>query len=391
MLPQGRYMHLVEANIFGVIVADAEGIIYEANDAFLAMVGYSREELVNGGVRWQQLTPPEYREAEERESRLLIEMGKGHPWEKLYLRKDGTSFPSLVSAVVIDKEKPLAMAFILDLTEQKRTEQRMDEFISIASHELRNPITTIRGLLQLAQWRLRTLLQQQTQPLPETPTTNTPTTNILNTEADANASLIGTLTTIQDLLARAEQQVMVQNRLVGDLLDSTRVQANRLELNLAPCDLVPLVRQVVEDQRHNTATRCISLQLPPGREDVTVVADIDRINQVLTNYLTNALKYSSEEQPVSASLNVDEQAHEARVSVTDHGPGLSPQEQERIWERFYRAPSVTPQRGAPSGLGLGLHICRALIQQHGGRVGVTSKQGEGSTFWFTLPLATALP
>lgn len=382
MLPQGRYAHLVEANIFGVIVADSSGTIYEANNAFLDMIGYSREELIDGGVLWQQLTPPESQEAEARESRILIETGKGGPWEKLYLRKDGTSFPALVSGVIIDEEKPLAMAFILDLTEQKRVEQRMDEFISIASHELRNPITTIRGLLQLAQWRLSALLQQNTQPLAETTTTDTSTTN---PEMTTNVTLTSTLTAIQSLLERAEQQVMVQNRLVGDLLDSTRVQANRLELNRAPCNLILLVKQAVEDQQRNAPTRVILLQLPDS-EDITVIADVDRIGQVLTNYLTNALKYSSEELPISVTLEANEQAHEVCVSVIDQGPGLTPQDLERIWERFYRAPDVVPQHGAPPGLGLGLHICRALIEQHGGRVGVKSKQGEGSTFWFTLPL-----
>lgn len=382
MLPKGRYAHLVEANIFGVIVADSNGIIYEANDAFLDMIGYSREELIGGGVLWNQLTPPESQEAEARESRILIEEGKGGPWEKLYLRKDGTSFPALVSGVMIDEEKVLAMAFILDLTEQKRIEQRMDEFISIASHELRNPITTIRGLLQLAQWRLSALLQQNTQPLAETTATDTSTSD---PSTPVNETLASNLHTIQDLLERAEQQVMLQNRLVGDLLDSTRVQSNRLELHLALCNLITLLKQGVEDQQRNAPTRSISLQLP-DKEDIPVIADADRINQVLTNYLTNALKYSLEELPVRVTLEVDEQAHEVCISVIDQGPGLSPQDQERIWERFYRAPDVVPQHGAPPGLGLGLHICRALIEQHGGHVGVKSKQGEGSTFWFALPL-----
>ena len=381
MLPQGRYTHLVEANIFGVMVADSNGIIYEANDAFLAMTGYSREEMLNGSVLCQQLVPPDYQEVEARASQILIETGKGDPWEKPYLRKDGTTFPALVSAVIIDAEKLIAMVFVLDLTEQKRIEQRMDEFISIASHELRNPITTIRGLLQLAQWRLNSLLQQTTQPLSES------TTNVLSTDtaSSTNTTVFDNLTTIQELLERAEQQVMVQNRLVGDLLDSTRVQANRLELHREPCNLVAVVRQVVEDQQRNAPNRTISLQLPDAGE-INLNMDADRINQVLTNYLTNALKYSPEERPVSVALHINEQAHEVCVSVTDQGPGLSPTDQERIWERFYRAPDVVPQHGAPSGLGLGLHICRALITQHGGHVGVRSKQGEGSTFWFTLPL-----
>jgi signal transduction histidine kinase len=121
---------------------------------------------------------------------------------------------------------------------------------------------------------------------------------------------------------------------------------------------------------------------------VPVVADVDRIGQVVTNYLTNALKYSPEDQPVAVRVAV--MGAVARVAVTDHGPGLPPREHERIWQKFYRAEGVRVQSGSGSGLGLGLHICKTIVEAHGGLVGVESAVGKGSTFSFTLPLAEAI-
>jgi signal transduction histidine kinase len=120
---------------------------------------------------------------------------------------------------------------------------------------------------------------------------------------------------------------------------------------------------------------------------VPVVADAQRIGQVVTNYLTNALKYSPADRPIEVGLEVD--AQQARVWVRDEGPGLPPEDQKHIWDRFYQAEGVAVQSGSGVGLGLGLHISRTIIGQHYGQVGVQSAPGHGSTFWFTLPLAEA--
>jgi signal transduction histidine kinase len=117
-----------------------------------------------------------------------------------------------------------------------------------------------------------------------------------------------------------------------------------------------------------------------------VVADADRIRQAMTNFVTNALKFSSEDKPVHVDLTLQER--HARVSVQDHGPGIPKDELEEVWKQFYRAPEVTHRSGSTIGLGLGLYISKTIITQHGGNVGVSSASGEGATFWFTLPLAT---
>src|SRR5262249_42137869 len=142
----------------------------------------------------------------------------------------------------------------------------------------------------------------------------------------------------------------------------------------------------VELQRLVVSDRTVRLDLPAKRL-VPALADADRIGQVVTNYLTNALKYSPPDRPVAVSLTV--RKHQARVAVRDEGPGLPHGEQVRVWEPFHRVPGITVQSAGGESLGLGLHICKIIVEAHGGKVGVESEVGAGSTFWFSLPLAMA--
>jgi signal transduction histidine kinase/PAS domain-containing protein len=270
-----------------------------------------------------------------------------------------------LAALVIERERLLyeraqAQANELALREANR---RMDEFLGMAGHELRTPLTAISGNIQLAMRQAKKSIDAD------------------GTYADDLASK---LELIQTLLDRAERQVRLQNRLVGDLLDISRIQANKIALKLEPCDLVAIVREAVQDQSLLVPARSIHLHVP-AEATAPVVADADRIGQVVSNYLTNALKYSPADRPVEVFLAIEGQM--ARVAVQDEGPGLSPAEQQAIWERFYQVKRIKAQSGSGTGLGLGLHICQTIIEQHQGQVGVQSSPGEGSTFWFTLPLA----
>ncbi|HEY1387335.1 MAG TPA: ATP-binding protein [Ktedonobacterales bacterium] len=255
----------------------------------------------------------------------------------------------------------------LALSEANR---RMSEFITIASHELKTPLTYITSSVQL--------LERQLERATAAATTTAPDANVEDT-----ARLAQTLRTLLPAISRGKTRL---NRLVDELLDVSRVREGKLEYRFEQHDLAMLVQGVVAEQRQQQPDRTINLEIiAPG--PVSVAMDADRIDQVTMNYLTNALKYSLKDCPVDVMLEVVGSSNTARVSVRDQGQGMPADEQAHIWELFHRVPGVEVLTGSGVGLGLGLYICRTIIERHGGQVGVESTQGLGSTFWFTLPLA----
>src|SRR5581483_8172081 len=242
----------------------------------------------------------------------------------------------------------------------REANRRFDEFLSIASHELRTPLAGIKGNIQLALRRLSALKSGK---LPEMDL------------------LLEKLDKLQSFLREAEQRVNVQNRMISDLLDVSRIQANKLELVMGPCSIDKIVRQAIKDQRYNTPARTIILRTP-GDDPLIVIGDADRLGQVVNNYMSNALKYSPSDQPIK--VLVEKTTVSVRVAVSDRGPGLTPEEQKYVWERFYRVKGIPAQGSAGPGLGLGLHICRTIVEAHHGSFGLESIPGQGSTFWFSL-------
>jgi PAS domain S-box-containing protein len=241
--------------------------------------------------------------------------------------------------------------------------QRLDEFVSVASHDIRTPVAVISGNIQQALREFDQLLANEALDM---------------AHDDVRA--------VRESLAEAVAGADRLTRLVDMLFDIVRARNGKLELQITLCDLADIVSATVEAQRVATPGRLFQLELLENRP-TPVRADADRLGQVLNNYLSNAIKYSPDTTMITTRLEVYED--KAIVSVQDEGPGLPWEEQSRVWEMFHRAPGVAVQSATAKGgsLGLGLHVCKQIIELHHGQVGVESVEGHGSTFWFSLPLA----
>jgi signal transduction histidine kinase len=244
----------------------------------------------------------------------------------------------------------------------REANRRMEEFMSVASHELKTPLTSLDGNVQLLAYRLDSL------PRPDG-------------ESEGFTHRVGMM---RLLIERCEESLGRLGCLVNHLLDDGAIHEGRLELRVELCDLSAVVHEAVEEHRLLTPDRVIEL-LPPTAPSIPVVADASRIQQVVANLLSNALKFSRVDQRVEVQVWIKGEV--AGVSVRDWGAGVPPAEQTLIWQRFYRAAGVAIQSGSGVGMGLGLHICKSIVERHHGQVGVDSIPSQGSTFWFTLPLA----
>ena len=248
------------------------------------------------------------------------------------------------------------------LLARREAQQQLSEFLTIAGHEMKTPLTSIKGNIQLMGRRIK---------------------NSADRARISQNELLSMLTEVQELLGHADQQITRLTRLVNALQENARISNNMIELFLEECELSGLLHEVLENRPSFPSTRTICLDYSE-ETSILVLADISRVKQVVMHYLSNAHKFSPLDQPIEVLLR--EQEQNAYVSVKDYGQGIPAQEQEHIWDRFYRVPEIKVLNGSEVGLGLGLYICRTFIERHHGQVGVHSEPGQGSTFWFTLPL-----
>lgn len=244
----------------------------------------------------------------------------------------------------------------------QETNQRMNDFLGITAHELKTPITTIKGTIQIL---LRTIKRE------------------MQRSAITLEEYKKTLGAMQQLLSRADNQIRRLTQLINDIVYISRIQDEKLDLRIEQHNLSNVVQDIVLQQSQLNPNR--KIKNSNQMETALVMIDRDHIEQVITNYLSNALKYSQEDQPVSVSLQ--QEGTNVRVSIQGLGPGIAPEDQKHIWERFYRIQHTEVLSSSGVGFCLGLYINRLIIEQHGGEVGVESTPGQGTTFWFLLHLA----
>ena len=241
----------------------------------------------------------------------------------------------------------------IDVHETKMHEQRKDDFIRMASHELKTPVTSIKGYVQL----LLTMFRDYD-------------TGNANISSQA----------IQTSLSTIDKQIIKLNRLMSELLDLSRIDSGRLELKMQKFDLVDLVKETVDDVQQTTQHQ-IFLN---DKADCKFFGDKDRIGQVLLNLLTNAVKYSPKTNSIEVNIYKPSQ-NIVSISVKDHGIGIDKKDHDKIFERFYRVEGKTEQ--TYPGFGIGLFIASEIINRHNGTISVESEKSKGSTFTFTLPIA----
>jgi PAS domain S-box-containing protein len=378
---EAKIRRLVEANIIGIFIWNLEGQIIEANEAFLRMVEYSREDLVSGRVRWTDLTPAEWRDRDERAMAEVKATGTVQPFQKEYLRKDGSRVPVLFGAAVFEGSGNEGVAFVLDLSEQKRAEEALQKGQAELAH-----VTRVAALGELT----ASIAHEINQPLAA----------VVN---NANASLRW-LSRDSPNLAEAREaigRIIRDGNRAGDVISRMRALFKQASTTREQLDINEAIEEVVILAQSEVQRSRVSLQTRLANDLPLIMADKIQLQQVLLNLLMNAIEamsgvgegprelwVSSEKVTgISGESEKDKFADKALadaewthvlITVRDSGPGLDPKGLARLFDAFYTT--------KPQGLGMGLAISRSIIEAHGGRLWAMANASRGAVFHFTLPI-----
>ncbi|MEN3296209.1 MAG: hypothetical protein V7642_5462 [Burkholderiales bacterium] len=391
---ESRIRRLVESNVIGVFFWHINGSISYANDAFLHMVGYSRDDMLAGSIQWSAMTPPEYRDADQWAMKELQRSGTLTRYEKEYIRKDGSRVPVLIGATVFEASDETGVAFVLDLTERKRAEQalhnahdalerrvlertaaleksnerlglevqerqraevvlkqrsqelarsnaELEQFAYVASHDLQEPIRMVASYMHLLEKKYKDRL-----------------------DADAN-----------EFIGFAVEGAKQMQALIQDLLTYSRAGSGTKPLQPTDCSAVVQaalgsVRVAIEE----SGAQITCEPLP------AVTGDPSQLLQLFQNLIANAIKFRRDEPP-EIRIRAEPENEFWRFSIQDNGIGIAPEYFDRIFVMFQR---LHGRRTYP-GTGIGLAICKKIVERHGGRIWVESSGETGSTFKFTLP------
>jgi PAS domain S-box-containing protein len=340
-----KYEALFESNMIGIVISDLDEKIVEANDVFLHLVGYTKKDLESGALQWSTITPKKYDEIDQKKIHELLQRGRIIPFEKEYIHKEKGAVPVLVGAALIHSSPPLSICFALDISEQKKLERKKDEFIGTVSHELRTPLAVLKTYAELLKLEIL--------------------------EGDSIEQMMKSM-------AQIETHIHQLAALITDLLKRAQYGDTGAHIQKKLFNLSKTIGRAVADMQMTSAQHTI-VYTETG--EFIVRGDEDQIMQVTLNLIRNAVQYSPAHTTINISV-MNENDH-AKVCVQDFGIGIAPENIPHIFERYYRA-----HQHAPGGAGIGLYICREIIQHHQGVLSVSSQPQKGSTFCYTLPLVS---
>jgi PAS domain S-box-containing protein len=351
---EAKVRRLFDSNIIGICIFDFDGRLMEANDAFLRMVQHDRDDLLSGRMRWTDLTPPEWAGADERALTEVAATGTCAPYEKEYFRKDGSRVPVLMAGANFGERQRQGVAFALDLTEQKRAEAElthanrvatMGQLAASIAHEVNQPIAaTLLNAANALRWLDR-----------EPP------------------NLGKTRQSIDRIVSDGKRATDIVSR-IRDFSKKAPAQQEYLELNEIILEITRLARVAMSE--HGVS---MTMQLSEGLP--RIFGDRVQLQQVILNLVMNAIEAMSEVGEESRELLIGTGATDpdgVLVTVSDSGSGLPHANPARIFEAFYTTKS--------GGLGMGLSICRSIVEAHGGRLWATPNQPRGAVFCMMLPI-----
>lgn len=340
----------------GIITINEQGVIQSYNQSAETIFGYTSKEVIGNNIN--MLMPEPYQSAHDgylenyRATGVARIIGIGREVEGQ--RKDGSIFPlDLAISQSTHQGQPIFIGLVRDITERKRIEKMKSEFVSTVSHELRTPLTAISGSLGLI------------------------TGGALG-EIPAQA---------RQMIELAHKNSLRLTTLINDLLDMEKLVAGRMHFDMKIQALMPLLEQNIQSIQSYAEQYQVRFELLSRTDDILVRVDGIRLQQVFSNFLSNAAKFSPPQGQVE--ISVRQISNFVRVEITDHGPGIPAEFRNRIFQKFSQADSSDTRK--KGGTGLGLAISKELIERMNGRIGFDSVEGQGACFYFELPIERKKP
>lgn len=342
---------LIEKSTDAIALVDSKGKVVYASPSTQSVMGFMVDEFRKLSNPFD-LVPPDDRKLVTRIFEKLLKEPGGNIQVTYRIRhKNGKLIwiDSIMTNLIQDPNVNAIVINYRDVTERKDHERQKDEFIGIASHELKTPVTSIKGYAQILQKRFG---------------------------KEGNLPAV-------ELLRRMDAQLNKLNSLIGDLLDSTKIERGKLQFHEGFFDFNELVSVIAQEMQQTTTKHTIVTKFAMTQK---VYGDRDRVGQVITNFISNAIKYSPLGKDIIIKTITDKK--NVTLAVQDFGQGIPKEKQVKVFERFFRVSGKAQDTYA--GLGLGLYIASEIVKRHGGRIWVESREGKGTVFYFTLPVKKSL-